>query len=94
MYYAEGNDAEALKWYRNAAEQEDSMAQFNLGQMYYRGRGVPKDFVLALMWYNLAASQGNKFARMSMDDLQKDMTPSQIAEAQRLAREWKPKGRE
>ena len=45
------------------------------------------------MWYNLAAAQGNKLGRKYRDLLVKKMTPVQIAEAQKLAREWKPKGK-
>jgi hypothetical protein len=44
------------------------------------------------MWFSLAAAQGYPSAEDYMDTLAKKMTPAQIAEAQRLAREWKPKG--
>jgi hypothetical protein len=42
------------------------------------------------MWYNLAAAQGDKDAAKARDELTAKMTPAQIAEAQRLARQWKP----
>ena len=42
------------------------------------------------MWFNLAAAQGNAFAEMFLRDTTDKMTPDQIAEAQKLAREWKP----
>ncbi len=45
------------------------------------------------MWYNLAVAQGYKDAGKWRDSLAKQMTPEQIAEAQKLAREWKPKGK-
>jgi len=80
---------EALKWSRNAADQGDAFAQYNLGQMYRKGQGV----VQAHMWYNLAATRGQKIAKKNRDLLAKQMTPEQIAEAQKLAREWKPKGK-
>ena len=82
---------EAVRLYRLAAEQGHTKAQFNLGVMYAGGRGVPHNDVLADMWMNLAAAQGNEPARTLRDKLAKRMTPAQIAEAQRLAREWKPK---
>jgi len=82
---------EAEKWYRKAAEQGDAGAQYNLGVMYFNGQGVPQDYVTAHLWFNLAASQGDKTAENLRDLLSKTMTPAQIAEAQRLAREWKPK---
>lgn len=43
------------------------------------------------MWTNLAAAQGSKEAAKARDIIVKYMTPAQIVEAQRLAREWKPK---
>jgi TPR repeat protein len=58
---------------------------------YANGAGVPQDYVLAHMWFNLAARQGYPSAEDHRDTLAKKMTPAQIAEAQRLAREWKPK---
>ncbi len=59
--------------------------------MYAKGQGVPQDYVLAHMWFNLAGAQGDKKARKDRDLAASHMTPDQIAEAQRLAREWKPK---
>jgi hypothetical protein len=44
------------------------------------------------MWFDLAAARGDSYAKKSRDKLAEKMTPAQIAEAQRLAREWKPKG--
>jgi len=64
-------------------------AQFNLGLMYSTGQGVPQDYVLAHKWFNLAAMAGNREARENRVDLARDMSPNEIAEAQRLAREWK-----
>ncbi len=59
--------------------------------MYYGGEGVPQDDVQALMWFNLAGAQGHANAAKARDLLVLLMTPAQIAEAQKLAREWKPK---
>ena len=53
---------EAVKWYRLAAEQGNIFAQSNLGAMYAIGEGVIEDKVLAHMWFNLAASQGDSVA--------------------------------
>jgi hypothetical protein len=82
---------EAAKWYRLAAEQGDAVAQFSLGLMYVRGEGVPQDYVQAHMWLNLAAAAGDAGSIKERDITARKMTPDQIAEAQRLAREWKPK---
>ncbi|MDA1306902.1 MAG: sel1 repeat family protein, partial [Acidobacteria bacterium] len=83
---------EAVAWYRKAADQGDAAAQYNLGAMYFKGEGVPQDYVEAHKWRNLAASRATgdeqkKYAE-TRDATAKAMTPAQIAEAQRLAREW------
>ena len=71
-------------------------AQYNLGAMYHNGKGVPQDYAQAHMWFNLAAfrfppgERRDKAAR-NRDIVAERMTPAQIAEAQKLAREWKPK---
>ena len=84
--------SEAVKWYRLAVEQGNAFAQYGLGSMYALGHGVPQDYVEAHKWYNLAASRLTGDMRNSASE-QRDlvaqkMTPAQIAEAQRLAREW------
>ena len=74
-----------------AAEQGESFAQTSLGFMYEDGtEGVPQDYTLAHMWLNLAAAQGRPAAKIELDKLTSKMTAQQIAEAQRMAREWKP----
>jgi uncharacterized protein len=52
---------------------------------------VPIDLVQAHMWFNVSGANGYEDARELRDDLANRMTPAQIAEAQRLVREWKPK---
>ena len=93
FYYGRGvtqDYAEAAKWYKKAAEQGDSGAQNILGAMYERGKGIPKDFVEAYKWFSIAGETGS--GRMHIEKLGKrKMTPGQIAEAQRLAREWMEK---
>ena len=82
--------AAAASWYRKAADKGASDAQYNLGNMYFKGQGVPQDYGHAHMWFNLAAAQNNANAIKNRDIVAKQMTPVQIAEAQKLAREWKP----
>lgn len=87
---------EAVKWFRKAAEQGNVQAQYNLGVSYDTGQGVPQDYMWAHMWYSLAASKfppgkDRDTAVENRDGIAKQMTPAQIAEAQKLAREWKPK---
>jgi TPR repeat protein len=88
------DDTEAAKWYRKAAEQGHAGAQCLLGVAYYTGEGEPKDDVQAHMWLDLAGAQGVTEAEKVRDFLQKDMTAAQLAEAQRLAREWKAKSKD
>jgi TPR repeat protein len=94
MYYngqgVQRNYTEARKWVRKAAERGYAPAQAYLGIMYWNGQGVPRDAVLAYMWLILAATQEPK-AEAERDMAASEMTPDEIDEAQRLAREWKPK---
>lgn len=89
---------QATAWYRKAADQGYAEAQSNLGLMYELGQGVPQDFVQAHMWFNLAASRlpasgkvNRELAVKNRDAVAAKMTPAQIADAQKLAREWKVK---
>ena len=96
LMYAEGlgvpkDEAQAVAWFRKAAEQGDAVAQYNLGASYAEGRGVPKDLVQAHVWFSLSSIQGLKYAAENLDTLAKLMTRGQIAEAERLARDFKPR---
>ena len=59
--------------------------------MSYYGYGVPKDIRIAYMWLNLAAAQSWSDAISFRDALSKEMTKEQIAEAQKMSREWMAK---
>lgn len=94
--------SEAAKWYRRAAEQGESTAQYKIGRMYESGQGSARDLVQAHKWFNLAAAAPNppafsdqwwvkKEASDSRTRITRLMTSAQIAEAQKLARQWKPK---
>jgi TPR repeat protein len=82
--------AETFRWYRKAAEQGDPTGQYLLAFMYKVGRGVPQDYVSAHMWWNLAAASGDVYSAKHRDEVAALMSPAQIAEAQKLAHEWKP----
>jgi len=85
------------------AEQAHPRSQYKLCVMYARGLGVPQDYVQAHMWLSLAAAfRAESWRDPTLVELSDDadkardlvaakMTPDQIAEAQRMAREWKPK---
>ena len=91
---AKGSLAQALVWYRRAAEQGDTRAQVALRSAYAQGIGVVQDYIEADKWFNIAASRA-KSADELLDiarhhnKLARVMTSSQIAEAQKLAREWR-----
>ena len=89
--YERGDYAAAFRLMRPLAEQGDASAQFNLGIMYSEGKGVTHDHIQAHMWFNLAAARGEEKARENRDIVAKQMTTAQVVEAQRLAREWRPK---
>jgi TPR repeat protein len=84
---------EALALYRKAADIGYAPAQLDLGLMYFRGYGVPQDRVLAYMWLNLSAAldrnaNGRELAAKYRSLVAAEMTSGEVAEAQRMAREW------
>jgi len=83
--------AKAHQWYEKSAAQGGAKAQFYLGMQCAFGEGGPLDLVQAHMWYSLAAGNGHAAATVYRNDLARQMTPAQIAEAQKRAREWKSK---
>jgi hypothetical protein len=97
--YLEGNGVptdipEGLKWTRQAAEQGFAPAQNSLGLCYSKGKGVAKDYVEAYKWFNLAVAKGGDIAddaRINLAAAERFMKPEQVAEGQRLAREFKPR---
>lgn len=82
--------ASATDWMRRADAGEPD-ALFNLGLMYSTGDGAPLDYVTAHKWLNLAAMAGSEEARALRAEIARDMSPSEISEAQRRAREWQRK---
>ena len=70
---------------RPLAEQGSADAQITLGFLYEYGDAVPQDFVQALKWFEIAGQDTYR------ETIAARMTPEQIAEAQKLARAWKPK---
>ncbi len=81
--------AEALSWFRKAAEQNHASAQYNLGVCYSQGEGVAKDYLEAHKWMLLAGAQAVPDAQKGMTILENKMSREQIAEGQKLARDFK-----
>jgi TPR repeat protein len=99
VMYANGqgvrqDDAETVKWSRLAAKQGHPGAQYQLGLLFAVGAGLEQDYVQAYKWFSLAADRladmDGETAREDRDLVARKMTAAQIAEAQRLVREWKP----
>jgi len=91
LMYVYGGDVtrdyqEAVKFLRLAAAQGNADAQYQLGWMYEGGEGVIQDYVRAYMWFNLSVSKRGQEAKENRDRIAKKMKPSQIADAQRMAR--------
>ncbi len=95
--YDRGDYATAFGEMKPLAEQGDADSQNNLGVLYHHGQGVPQDYVQAHMWFNLSAAglpPGKDLDRAAenRDFVAELMTPAQIAEAQRRAGKWRPRG--
>jgi TPR repeat protein/S1-C subfamily serine protease len=93
VMYANGTGVEkdykeAIKWYQMAAATGDSSAQSALGYMYVNGYGVPKDQIQALMYWEISSAQGNTAAMSNKKHLLKEMSQTQIAKAQNMAKAW------
>ncbi len=94
MMYAMGEGVhedplEARRWVEKAAQQGESRAFYNLGVLY---KAEPKDYIQAHKWLSLSATNNEKVgkAKSMKAELERAMTPTQIAEAERQAREWTP----
>ena len=61
---------------------------FELGLKYCTGRDVSLDLVQAHKWFNIAALRGNEAAKRYRLELGREMSKLQVAQAQKLAREW------
>ena len=85
--YTRGDFATAIQLMRPLADQGHVTAQTVVGLTYYFNYG---DYVSAYMWFRLAAAQGNALAEMFLKDTADKMTREQIAQAEKLAREWTP----
>ena len=73
------------------AEAGDAESEVELGLRYTNGEGVAKDYVEAYEWLLLAARQGDEDAKKNMTDLESKLTPEQITEGQKRARDFKPR---
>jgi len=82
------DSATAAQWFRAAAEQGSMIAQGALGLLYGLGDGVPQNNLQAYAWVSSAAAQGSEEAKNNIGIIREQMTPAQIAEAQKLSSEY------
>src|SRR5436190_23820504 len=85
-------------WYLKAAEQDDVVAQFLIANLYITGQGVPEDLVQAYKWLSIAEEANHPDAKKTAEDRKKliagRLSPVQIAEAEKQAKEWIAKKRQ
>ncbi len=85
------DEGAAADWYRRAAEQDNMLAQIRLAMIYGRGQGVRRDPVAAHLWASLAARDEKHLKNVALafrKALEGDMTPEQVAEAERRMQAW------
>ncbi|MDB4665165.1 sel1 repeat family protein, partial [Verrucomicrobia bacterium] len=90
-YYGNGvmkDYKKAVPWLTKAAEQGCAPAQWSLGVAFQDGNGVMKDYVSAHAWYNLASANGEELGSKYRESVSEKMSSDQVAQAQRLAKEW------
>jgi TPR repeat protein len=93
LLYLTGNGAlqdfaEAAKWLKLAAEQGYALAQYELGLIYRGGYGLAIDQVQSYVWLNLAAAAGVQQAVGARDDVMRSLNTRQLAQAQKISRDW------
>ena len=81
-------DVDNLAQYERDAKIGRADALYNLGLAYSTGQGVAQDYVAAHKWFNLAAMRGSDVAKDWRNQIAEEMNAGQIAQAQKLAREW------
>jgi TPR repeat protein len=94
------NTAEAVEWFRRAAEQGNALAQSNLGVMYQHGESIPKDAAQAVAWNRNAAEQGYAEAQYNLGVMYEhgEGVPKDLVQAHKwvslAASSGRPKARE
>ena len=104
IFKAEQGDAEAQlqlywsseeptrhAWLCRSADNGLAEASYRIGRLYQHGQeGLPRDNARAYLWYRLASIGGYSQAKTELEDMQRDMSPEQREEGERLFSEWKP----
>lgn len=82
--YSDGKFKQAAEVWTPVAKKGDASAQYYLGQMYYKGKGVTKDLTQAYAWLSLAARNGMDLAVELMDDVAEDMNEADLVKARKM----------
>src|SRR6185436_13913743 len=87
--------AEAARWYQRAAEGDDVRAQYQLGQMFFDGTGVTRDYASAYLWFSIAAGQtpleDNRKGLIELRNIAAArMTAAAVAVAAKRVAAWRP----
>jgi len=85
-----GTDAKISNIF-TSAKKGDMKARFRLGLIYLTGGGVPRDYVLSYIWFNLSGAAGYRPALKQLDKLEARMPPEQIKRAQKMSLEFTKK---
>jgi TPR repeat protein len=82
--YNRGDYVPAIKLFRPLAEAGNAKAQNILGVMYRKGEGVTPSSARAYMWFSIAAARGDKQAKASLQEMSKEITPAEMAQAKEM----------
>lgn len=88
MTYSHHHDGSIVEQKMREAQTGKPDAFYELGLIYSLGQGVDVNRIEAHKWLNLAVISGVKSAQVDRAELAAEMSAPEIAEAQRMAREW------
>ena len=84
----EANDEKAVYWYTRSANQGNTIAQNNLGAMYFTGEGIKESKTEAYKWFFIAGELGNDDARDNRELAADQMRKSEVNKGRKLALKW------
>ena len=84
-YGAQADHEQSVKWYRKAAQQGHASAQYKLGAKYFKGEGVPMDYLMAYAWMDMAAKQELDIATNYRDLIASILEPDELKKARAFA---------
>jgi TPR repeat protein len=82
--YNRGDYMPAVKLFRPLAQAGNGKAQNVMGVMYRKGEGVTRSSAKAFMWFSLAAKKGDTQAKVSVQEMAKEMTPTELTQAKEM----------